>query len=55
MDLLIISVSLIALVVGFFYLTEAALGVGIIATVGVLGVNAWIAQASVQRRKLAQH
>jgi hypothetical protein len=44
-DILLIIISALALVIGFFFLSEATMGVGIIAIAGVLAIFARIAQA----------
>ena len=46
MDFLLIVLSLLALVGGFFFLSEATMGVGIIAIGGVLAIYSRLAQAN---------
>ena len=52
MDKLLVIVSVLCVLIGFLFLSEATTGVGIIAAAGVLAVWARLAQASMQHREL---
>ena len=52
MHSLIVLVSILAAVAGFFFLSEATMGVGIIGLAGVLGIWARMAQANKHHSEL---
>lgn len=52
MDKLLLTLSFLAVVVGFLFLSEATTGVGIIAVAGVMAVWARIAQSSIQHQQV---
>lgn len=52
MSQLLFALSLIALLAGFLFLSEATTGVGIIAAAGVLGIWARLVQADRQHKQV---
>ena len=52
MDFLLIVLSLLAFAGGFFFLSEATMGVGIIAIAGVLAVYSRLVQANIHHKEI---
>ena len=52
MDAILIGLSLLALIAGALFLSEATMGIGIIAGAGVLAIYARIAQAGSHHKQI---
>ncbi len=51
MEILLIALSVIALIIGFLFLNDATIGVGIIGIAGVVAIFARIVQANIHHTR----